>query len=200
MVYWAEAGIAVGMAFYFIFPAYTANSFALIVGGGRPMDFGRTLKDGKRILGDGKTWRGLFGGTLLAVCVGAVMNYVPLQLPAGWTHPWSRADWAYSVNWGVALLVIFALCFGAMLGDSLGSLIKRRRGIGQGGKALLLDQLTFLAIAWLLCLAVAPEWFLDHFVHGHRWLGLVALIVLTPLIHRLINWVGYKIGAKKVPW
>jgi len=197
---WAEIGIAIGMTFYFVFPAYTANSFALLVGGGTPMDFGRKMRDGKRILGDGKTWRGLVGGSLLATGVGLIMNYAGLLLPADWVHPWSRSDWAYNSDWGFAIAVIFILCFGAMLGDSLGSFIKRRRGIGQGGKALLLDQLTFLLVAWLLLFALATGWFLDHFLYNYRWCGIIALLILTPLIHRFINWVGYKIGAKKVPW
>ena len=29
-----------------------------------PIDGGRTLKDGNRMLGDGKTWNGLIGGSL----------------------------------------------------------------------------------------------------------------------------------------
>ena len=36
-------------------PAYIANSVAVLTGGKYPIDQGRTLSDGKRILGDGKT-------------------------------------------------------------------------------------------------------------------------------------------------
>jgi CDP-diglyceride synthetase len=32
----------------------------------KPMDFGRTMKDGRRIFGDNKTWKGFFGMILLA--------------------------------------------------------------------------------------------------------------------------------------
>lgn len=197
---WTEIGIAVGMTFWFVFPAYTANSFALLVGGGKPMDFGKKMKDGRRVLGDGKTWRGLAGGSLLATGVGMTMNYAALLLPADWVHPSSRADWAYSGDWALALPVIFMLCFGAMLGDSLGSFIKRRMGVERGGKALLLDQLTFLLVAWIMVIAFSASWFLDHFWNNYRYFGILALLVMTPLIHRAVNWVGYKIGRKKVPW
>ena len=46
-------------ALWLILPAYVANASAVLVGGGTPVDFGKNWRDGKRILGDGKTWRGL---------------------------------------------------------------------------------------------------------------------------------------------
>ena len=52
-------------AFWFILPAYVANASAKLIGGGIPVDFGKTWKDGKRILGDGKTWRGLLFGAFM---------------------------------------------------------------------------------------------------------------------------------------
>jgi CDP-2,3-bis-(O-geranylgeranyl)-sn-glycerol synthase len=54
----------------FIMPAYLTNAGMLIWGAGGgdhgkvPMDFGKNFKDGRRLFGDGKTWRGFFGGTL----------------------------------------------------------------------------------------------------------------------------------------
>ena len=53
-------------------PGFLANTFAMMWGkwlpktgyGPWPIDGGRTLSDGKRILGDGKTWNGLIGGSL----------------------------------------------------------------------------------------------------------------------------------------
>src|SRR2546422_10015344 len=50
------------LAFWFLLPAYVANPMAVVFGGGTPMDFGRALRDGRRILGDGKTWRGVARG------------------------------------------------------------------------------------------------------------------------------------------
>ncbi len=48
----------------YIMPGYLANAGMLIWGGGPPMDLGHNWKDGKRIFGPGKTWRGFFGGAL----------------------------------------------------------------------------------------------------------------------------------------
>ena len=47
---------------WLLIPAYTPNNFAVLVGGGRPIDFGKNFIDGKRILGNGKTVRGFIGG------------------------------------------------------------------------------------------------------------------------------------------
>ncbi|MFH1470329.1 MAG: CDP-archaeol synthase, partial [Candidatus Micrarchaeota archaeon] len=41
-----------------VLPAYVANASPVILGGGTPVDFGRLFYDKKRILGDGKTWKG----------------------------------------------------------------------------------------------------------------------------------------------
>ena len=57
-------------ALWIIFPAYVANGSAVLVGGGTTVDFGKNWKDGKRILGDGKTWRGLFVGTFVGMTCG----------------------------------------------------------------------------------------------------------------------------------
>ena len=44
-------------------------------------------------------------------------------------------------------LIGFLLGFGALLGDALGSFIKRRMGIGRGKPAPILDQIDFLIVA-----------------------------------------------------
>jgi CDP-2,3-bis-(O-geranylgeranyl)-sn-glycerol synthase len=55
-------------------PAYIPNPSAALFGGGRPIDFGRRLKDGYRIFGDGKTYRGLVIGTLCGILIGLIQN------------------------------------------------------------------------------------------------------------------------------
>lgn len=47
-----------------VMPGYLSNAGMLIVGGGKPMDGGRMAKDGRRLFGPGKTWRGFIGGPL----------------------------------------------------------------------------------------------------------------------------------------
>ena len=65
---------------YFLLPAYLSNSGGLIFGGGRPIDGGKTDSKGNRWIGDGVTWRGLIGGTLLGTLVGAIQGYFGLDI------------------------------------------------------------------------------------------------------------------------
>ena len=71
--YWIFSGLA---AFWIMVPAYVPNSAAALLGGGTPIDFGRTCSDGKRVFGDGKTYRGFFGGVLCGVLVGLVQIWI----------------------------------------------------------------------------------------------------------------------------
>jgi len=80
-----------------------------------PLDFGVRLKDGRRLLGSHKTWRGI-----AAAVAGCAIAAELMQL-----HWWLGAE------------------FGAlsMLGDSLSSAWKRSRGYAPGREMLGLDQL-----------------------------------------------------------
>lgn len=178
--------------FWLMFPAYVVNSAAVFVGGGLPMDLGRKAKDGERYLGDGKTWRGFFGGTAVGMLVGLVQNWVAIQLPEnGYLVPFSE-DYVY------ALLVIALLSFGSMTGDAIGSYIKRRMKIPRGGKANLMDPLGFVIMAWVFVAVGAAAWFLKYMLLDV--VPIVTMLVLTPIIHRITNVIGYKMGRKKVPW
>src|SRR2546425_10641575 len=55
---------AIPQALWFFLPAFVANPMAVVFGGGTPIDFRRTFRDRERPFGDGKTVRGLVGGTL----------------------------------------------------------------------------------------------------------------------------------------
>src|SRR5437667_105251 len=105
---------AIPQALWFFLPAYVANPMAVVFGGGTPIDFGRTLRDGERLFGDGKTWRGVVGGLLLSLAV--------------------------------------------------------------------------------------PAWSVPRFFSEDALLRLVAIIVITPALHRAVNLLGYRIGKKHEPW
>jgi CDP-2,3-bis-(O-geranylgeranyl)-sn-glycerol synthase len=185
-----EALLLAAQAFWFMFPGYAVNSLAVLVGGGTPMDFGKYFVDGKRILGDGKTWRGFIGASILGVGIAMTENFGAYYYPNPYLPP-------YSASWVEAFCIGLVLCFGSMTGDALGSFIKRRMGFGRGEKVTLLDQFTFVLFAWLLLLVFYPQWFFTHFLNIP---SVVMVLVVTPLLHRGINIVGYKLGKKKVPW
>lgn len=156
------------------------------------MDFGRSMKDGRRILGKGKSWGGFFGGALAGIGIGIIQllisaNFDPRSLFGFGGLP-------------EAFYIIALLAFGAMLGDALGSFIKRRLGHESGAPTPVLDQYDFIIGAWLLIIIFQPHWFYDNFIEGIHIIALITILVLTPLLHRAVNIIGYKMGKKDVPW
>src|SRR5207244_4565349 len=99
--------VAIPQALWFFLPAYVANPMAVVFGGGTPIDFGRTLRDGERLFGDGKTWRGLVGGTLAGALLGLLLT-VPFNLFA------PNSTWS-SGSYGLAVAASTGLAFGALL-------------------------------------------------------------------------------------
>jgi len=175
-------------ALWLSLPALSANPSAVIFGGGTPMDFGRTLGDGKRVLGDGKTWRGFIGGGAAGAFVGLIQQLIAMKI--GYFP-------IFSQDFLQAFFMVLILGYGALLGDALGSFIKRRLGIGRGDKAFLLDQLTFLIVALFLLYIAFPSFFSRYFWNAP---AMITLFVLTPLLHRIVNIIGYRMGKKEVPW
>ena len=175
---------------WLMLPAYIPNPAAVIFKGKTPIDFGKKFFDGRRILGKGKTWRGFICGSSVGLIFGIFQNFLAFYLPQDWVPYFSR-------DWLTSFLLLFTLSFGAMSGDSFGSFIKRRLGIESGGKAFLLDQLTFVLIAWLFLCIFFPAWFYEHF---GKIVPVLTVFIITPLLHRGVNIIGYKMGKKDVPW
>lgn len=175
-----EIFVIITKAVWLMLPAYIANPTAVVFGGGTPIDFGKNWRDGKRILGDGKTFRGLIGGTACGIIVGVMQMNVPSQ--------WSLGSFT--------LTAIITLSFGALLGDMMKSFFKRRAGFERGAELPLIDQLDFVAGAWVLTYIFDPVWFSDNFTF---WI-IITVLILTPLLHRLTNIIGYYIKLKKEPW
>ena len=123
----------------------------------RPLDGGKVLADGHRLLGPSKTWRGL---------VAAVLVTTLFALALGW-------PWEFGVTIGVF----------AMLGDTASSFIKRRLGLASSTMAPGLDHipesmLPLLACKPLLALSWAQVLLLSLCF-------MAANMVLSRLLHRL---------------
>ena len=175
---------------YFLLPAYCANGAALAFGGGTPLDFGKSSKNGVRWIGDGVTWRGLIAGTIIGIIVGALQGLVGPYLIA------NIGEYIYTpiiTNLPQGILTGFLLGFGALLGDALGSFIKRRIGIGRGKPAPILDQLDFVVVALLLAS------FVINYNTQFTVASFIAVsILLTLVIHLLANTGAYLLGLKDV--
>jgi CDP-2,3-bis-(O-geranylgeranyl)-sn-glycerol synthase len=172
-------------ALWAMLPAYVPNNAAVLAGGGRPIDGGRTL-GGRRLLGDGKTWRGTAAGTLAGVALALGLNAVRPAVAAaiGGSLP------AFPIR------AAFALAFGAMLGDIGASLLKRRLGRQRGAAVPGLDQLDFVVGALGLAALLAPAWTVATFSLPR----LAVVLVATPLLHVTTNAGAYLLGLKAEPW
>ena len=114
-----EVLTTIGMVFlwalWIMLPAYIPNPAAALLGGGTPIDFGKCAKDGRRIFGDGKTWRGLIGGIIVGIIFGGI------QIWARWFF---HLDFLPELTW----VTVICLSVGALLGDLIKSYFKRRLG------------------------------------------------------------------------
>lgn len=186
---------AIPLALWFFLPAYAANPMAVVFGGGPPIDLGRTLRDGERLFGDGKTWRGFAGGVVSGAVLGLILEGLVVLFAPGsaWSFGSPGDPWATAV--GMAAL----LAVGALLGDLYGAFVKRRLHKTRGAKAPILDQYDFVLGA-LAAGALVPSWSTPRFFAGDALFGLLAIILITPALHRAVNIVGYRIGRKREPW
>jgi CDP-2,3-bis-(O-geranylgeranyl)-sn-glycerol synthase len=189
--------IAIGMAFLWAFwimiPAYIPNPAAALIGGGTPIDFGKCAKDGRRIFGDGKTWRGLIGGIIIGIIFGLIQIFLV-----------GFFQWDFLPKH--TIVTICALSTGALLGDLIKSYFKRRLGKERGAKwpiADMYDMVVGSLVLMVLALLVTGNigWFAANFDSVWFLLGtFVAILILSPLLHRGTNIIGYLLGLKDVPW
>ena len=174
-------------------PVYAANALATLPRGRGPsMDFGRNWFDGRRILGSSKTWSGFLFGTFVAVPIVLLQAWLILIAP-----PNLQLVPHYGSTVVAALPVAFLLTGGALTGDAVGSFIKRRLGYGSGARVLGLDQLPFVLLPIGLGLVFYRSIFVTTFFSLE---ALLWVLLLTLGLHILFNWIGFKIGTKKVPW
>jgi len=181
-------------AFWLILPAYIANASALLLGGGLPIDFGKKWNDGNRILGNGKTWRGLFIGTFIGMTSGFGFSIIS-KFAFNIDFPIKINDFT---GFPLMILILFSLCFGALMGDIIESFFKRRIGKKRGENWIPFDQLdfilgvlffSFIMSGFLQFLNLTKEnWFLASFSLYH----IIILLIFTPFIHLFANYVHRK--------
>ena len=125
--------------FVWILPALIANMAPVLTAGivkplMQPIDGGAKAPDGRRWLGNGKTWNGLVS----AVVFGALTGY-------------ALGIFGYG-SWQTGAF----LGFWAIFGDLAGSFAKRRLGMPRGSNAGLLDSLDFISFALLAAVPFYP--------------------------------------------
>ncbi len=166
-------------SFWLIIPAYCANLSPVLLKGKYPIDFRKNFVDGFRLFGDGKTIEGLFGGVFFGIFIGLLLIYL---------QPFITQF--YALHFQHNFLTIFLLTTGAILGDIVGSFIKRRFRIRRGDPTPLLDQLDFLILA-LVIVSIIIDLKLS-------WV--IFLVIVTPLIHYSANICAFLLKLKSKPW
>ena len=79
-----------------------------------------------------------------------------------------------------------------MVGDAVGSFIKRRLAMTKGKPFYPLDQLSFYVFAVIFVFPFLPATFnLSAFIF---------LLIITLIVHTTANVIAYKTGLKKDPW
>lgn len=170
----------VAYALFFIFPAYVANAVPVILGGGRAIDGGRRMRDGKPCFGSHKTVRGFVAGIMAGTLVGSAQS---VMLQSG-----ALRDVAFPFQFSIWFG--FVISFGALVGDLFHSFVKRRVGVAEGAPLPVADQLDFVVGAVLFSLFVSPPPLLTIFI----------IFAITLPVHLLTNVIAYVIGVKKRPW
>ena len=199
-------------------PFYLANTGAMLFGKWIPdrlgleskaIDGGKKMDDGFRILGDGKTWNGFIGGAFFSGLLTLLVHQLwggretadsrPFVDPTLWASP---DDWFWIGNeWGAAFVMGLVLGTACMTGDMIGSFFKRRKGHKREGKessqAPILDTMTFAVSIFIVSFIL----FDGQIITTPELRGeIMVLLLITPLIHRGFNIMGFKLGLKSVPY
>jgi len=175
-------------AVYFMLPAYVANLSGLAFGGGTPVDGGKECKDGRRLIGNGVTWKGFINGTILGTIVGGILGIIGSFYGDLSVLTSGVIDLPVYGSIIGGLTLGFLMAFGALLGDLVGSFIKRRIGLQSGEPAPIMDQLDFVVGALVLSLLVVKI----------SWEFFIIIAVLTLILHLGSNMIAYLLGIKDV--
>ncbi|MBU1118406.1 CDP-archaeol synthase [Patescibacteria group bacterium] len=158
-------------------PVLLKNHFSVLA---VPIDLGKKWR-GKPIFGSHKTFRGFLFGTLAGVIIGTLQGVLYHNFEVFRTI--SVVDFDVFPGWLLGLL----MGFGALFGDAVKSLIKRRLSVAPGKPFFPWDQLDayFGAILFVLPFVPLP---LDIVIGG---------VIFVPCFHIISNTVGYLLGLKK---
>jgi len=180
-------GLLIFKSLWFFLPAGIANMTPALVKKVNflnfPVDFGKTYKN-KPLFGKNKTIRGFFFGIAGAIITVLIQKFLygryeffqeTAVIPLDQYSPW---------------LLGFLMGFGALFGDLIESFVKRRVNVAPGARFFPWDQLDFV-IGFLVLVSI---------IHVPSWSVTLCLIVLIPLFHIGVNFLGYYLKIKDNKW
>jgi CDP-2,3-bis-(O-geranylgeranyl)-sn-glycerol synthase len=151
----------------------------------KPIDAGKQFM-GKPLLGDHKTWRGIFTGSLIGILVIFLQKWLFINCPT--MQSISIINYSNVNIWNFAL----SMTFGVIFGDLLFAFIKRRLNLKPGAKFMPFDQINYVLGAALF-LYVFSRIEIDLSV----W---VVILFLTFILHIGATQIGYRLGLSKSQW
>jgi CDP-2,3-bis-(O-geranylgeranyl)-sn-glycerol synthase len=176
-------------AFWFFIPAGIANTSPILAAKlpllkewNAPMDFSMS-RNGKRLLGAHKTWRGIISGIVVGMLVFWIQQHISFD----------NSDFHdYLVRMGYfepTAILGGLLGLGALLGDAAESFVKRLYNIHEGHTWFPYDQLDYIIGGCLFsALALRLPW------EVYAWIFVVWFVM-----HLLFSYIGYKLGFKEAP-
>ncbi|TFG13473.1 CDP-2,3-bis-(O-geranylgeranyl)-sn-glycerol synthase [Candidatus Thorarchaeota archaeon] len=177
------------IAIWFALPAWIANSTPVIFGGGMPIDRGTLFRDGHRLLGDGKTIRGFVVGVLLGTLTGFIQSSIaPLIFPVLTEYVVVTAEMESLLFIGP--ITGFLLSLGALMGDLIGSFVKRRIDVKSGNPAPVLDQIGFIIMSLIFASPIIQP----------AAIYVIILVGVTLGVHWFSNAISFLLGLKDNPW
>ncbi|MEM1921318.1 MAG: CDP-archaeol synthase [Desulfurococcaceae archaeon] len=158
---------------YFAVPMAT-NASPLLIRGKYCIDFNKLFIDNKPLFGSNKTWDGFIIGIYMGFSVSIVISIYFNEL-------------SY-------LVIGLGSSIFALIGDLIGSFIKRRLGIPSGGLLPILDQLDFIIFVSIYYILIN----IVEFYSKPLYIMISCIIVL--ILHVLTNNVAYYLGVKDKRW
>ena len=157
-----------------------------------PMDGGRTLRDGNRIFGDNKTWKGFIGyiifGTIATVLWGAIIKNTGLN-----SLNFFYINHENTLNFNLIVGVLLGLFYA--LFELPNSFVKRRLGINPGKPAKGVEKAVFVFIdqADSIFGCALVVWFF----YNLGILKYIGFVVVGAVTHIVINMLLYFAHLRK---
>ena len=165
-------------ALWFLIPGLVANGAPVLISGlikkKHRIDFGITLKNGSDLFGKTKTIEGFIAGTITGGLAGLLLEHL---------------NWVNIPGMGLHLGLI--LGSGALLGDLIGSFIKRRLKMKSGQTSPILDQIDIL-------FGIYPLIFFTGIIFSAFWIPFHIIYCL--FLMKAFSIIGYLLRLKKDPW
>ncbi|MCZ2846220.1 MAG: CDP-archaeol synthase, partial [Candidatus Bathyarchaeota archaeon] len=136
--------------------------------------------EGYPVLGDHKTWRGIIAG----ITMGMSVTYIQR-----WLYQCSFFEENSLIAYDKINIFIFGflLSLGTVFGDLFFAFLKRRQNLPPGAPWIPFDQINYVVGAFVL---LTPYLTIDIIY----W---TTILLITFLLHLVINYIGYRLGISR---